>query len=254
MSRASSSRERGPMTPNTAYAVVTSSTTTRQPGATCRRSQSASRTGEAALVTSSHSSSRDAGHRHVGLVPAARVEDAGVDRRPHRPVDVGRADEVQQGQRRPGRARAACRTTSGRTARRPRGWRAAPRRPSRARAAGPSRRSPPGRPVRPRGGDVVRPLPAHLASRTTHQPPRAGRGRASSGTAGPSRARGSATARRSAGRAPRETRSRSQGVLVWNGANRRRSTQRQVLLRLPGHDPLARAPGRLHRPTRCPPS
>ena len=45
------------MTPNTAYAVVTSSTTTRQPGATCRRSQSASRTGEAALVTSSHSSS-----------------------------------------------------------------------------------------------------------------------------------------------------------------------------------------------------
>ena len=52
---AKSSRERGPISPNTAYAVVTSSTVTCHPRATCLRTQSASRTGDAELVTISHS-------------------------------------------------------------------------------------------------------------------------------------------------------------------------------------------------------
>ena len=95
---------------------------------------------------------RDPGRRDVGLVATAGVEDAGVDRRPHGPVDVGGADAGAAGRGRRGRARAACRTTSGRTGRRPRGWRAARRRPSRARAGAPSRRWPPGRPAATPGG------------------------------------------------------------------------------------------------------
>ena len=124
--RARSSRERGPITPSTAVAPVTSVSTARA-SPRFRRIQSASCVAAAAAVTTRYASSREARHGQVALDAAVAVQHLRVDDAPDGHVHVVGAEPLERGRARPAPRAGAWRTTTDRTARPPRAPRDAPR-------------------------------------------------------------------------------------------------------------------------------
>ena len=176
---------RGPITPKTAYAEVTSTRWASRRRAGARGSGPWSRSVVAALLTIEELVGAGAGDGHVGLVGAARVEHAGVDRRC-----------------RPRRRRRRCTATAApRSASRPDeqvlGERRLVEDRDRRRGCWPARRPTTSQPVRLAPGVLDRrlaarrgrrswPAPSPSCCRSWRPPPPAGGAPASAGTAAPS--------------------------------------------------------------------